>query len=260
MTKRSAFAKPLVHAPPGAHQPVRLLVIRLLRDLLSLLPQKLSRAIPALAGFSERLMMGELYRTDLLAYRVAQARRMGMKVGTGCRLYSLQVASEAELVEIGDGVIVSGEVMFVTHDGALYTALDQFPEVNGHYGRIKIGSNSFLGMRAVIMPGVELGENCVVAAAAVVMDSFPANSVIAGNPASYVCPRSMYLDMKRNQPGTIVDAAYPFPLKYPPRMLAERMADVPFKQPRRRNVAVPAPRSLDAAPNGATAQAGASTQ
>lgn len=242
MSKRSAFAKPLVHAPPGAQQPFRLLAIRCMRSALALLPERLSRPGALLGGLVDRLLMGELFRTDLLAYRVARARRLGMKVGEGCRFYSLNIAAEAELIEVGDNVIVSGEVMFITHDGAIFTALDQFPEVNGHYGRIRIGSGSFLGMRAVIMPGVELGENCVVAAGAVVMDSFPGNSVIAGNPASYVCPRSIYLELKKHSPATVYDAEYPFPLKLPRADLVKRLEAVPFKLPRRRETPQAEPR------------------
>ena len=230
----SAFDKPRVHQPPEMYQPFRLFVIRVLRRLLGLLPQSWIEKGSGLAAFSTRLKMGDLRRTDGLAYRVERARQMGMKVGEGCRLYSLHVTSEGELVELGDNVIVSGEVMFITHDGSVYTAREKFPDVNGHYGRIRIGSNCFIGMRATIMPGVELGDRCVVAAGAVVMDSFPANSVIAGNPATYVCPTTMYMELKRHSPATMYDAAYAFPLKMPPELLAARMADVPFKAPRRR--------------------------
>lgn len=234
---RSAFAKPLVHQPPGAHEPLRLCVIRALRALLGRLPKVWLKSNARLVALTGRLEMAELWRTDLIAWRVHRARRMGMKVGQLCRLYSLNVVSEAELVELGDGVIVSGEVMFVTHDGAVFTALERFPSVNGHYGRIRIGNECFLGIRAIILPGVELGDNCLVAAGAVVMDSFGPNSVIAGNPAKYVCPTSIYLELKRHSSATIYDAEYPFPLKLPPELLAARMAAVPFKAPRPRDVA-----------------------
>jgi acetyltransferase-like isoleucine patch superfamily enzyme len=223
-----------VHQPPEICQPFRLFAIRVLRQLLSLLPQSWTGEGRALGAFSYRLKMGDLRRTDGLAYRVERARQIGMKVGEGCRLYSLQVRSEAELVELGDNVIVSGEVMFITHDGSVFTALDRFPGINGHYGRIRIGNNCFIGMRATIMPGVELGDRCVVAAGAIVMDSFPANSVIAGNPATTVCPTSMYMELKKHNAATVYDPAYAFPLKMPPEILAARMADVPFKTPRRR--------------------------
>jgi len=230
----SAFDKPAIHQPPEIHQPFRLLVIRVLRRVLGLLPERWVAEGTPLGSFSTRLMMGDLRRTDGLAYRIVRARQSGMKVGEGCRLYSLHVASEAELIELGNGVIVSGEVMFITHDGSVFTALEKFPAINGHYGRIKIGNHCFIGARATIMPGVELGDHCVVAAGAVVMDSFAANSVIAGNPATYVCPTSMYMELKKHSPATMYDSAYGFPLKMPPDLLAARMADVPLKAPRRK--------------------------
>lgn len=234
----SAFVKPRVHQPPEINQPFRLLVIRVMGKLMGLLPDSWISERGRLASFSTRLRLADLRRTDGLAYRVERARQIGVKVGGGCRLYSLNVRSEAELVELGDNVIVSGEVMFITHDGSVFTALEKFPDINGHYGRIRIGNNCFIGMRATIMPGVELGDHCVVAAGAVVMDSFAANSVIAGNPASYVCPTSMYMELRRHNPATMYDPAYGFPLKMPPEILASRMADVPFKAPRRRTSAV----------------------
>ena len=248
--RRSVFAKPLVHQPPEIHEPSRLLMIRALSAAIRLLPDQWRKEGSRLADLAERLELADLRRTDGLAYRVRRARQMGATVGEGCRLYSLHIASEAELVELGDNVIVSGEVIFITHDGSVYTALEKFPGVNGHYGRIRIGNNCFIGMRATIMPGVELGERCVVAAGAVVMDSFPANSVVAGNPATYVCPTSIYMDIKRHSPATMYDAAYGFPLKMPPELLAARMADVPFKMPRRRTNGI-AVRPTAARENGA---------
>jgi acetyltransferase-like isoleucine patch superfamily enzyme len=235
MAKRSAFAKPLVHAPPGKYQPWRLVAVRTLRWFVDRAPASMRSGAGKLARLAERLRMSELWLTDVMAYRVEKARKMGMTVGERCRFYSLHVASEAELIEIGNDVIVSGEVMFITHDGAIFTALDQFPDVNGHYGRIRIGDGCFLGMRAVIMPGVELGEHCIVAAGAVVMDSFPPRSVIAGNPATFVVSQPLYLDTKRHHPATMYDRRYAFPLKYPADALRERLANVPFKAPRRRD-------------------------
>ena len=48
---------------------------------------------------------------------------------------------------------------------------------------VKIGDNVWIGMNAVILKGVTIGENSVVAAGAVVTKSVPANTVVAGNPA-----------------------------------------------------------------------------
>ena len=46
-----------------------------------------------------------------------------------------------------------------------------------------ISDNVWIGMNAIILKGVTIGENSVVAAGAVVTKSVPANVVVAGNPA-----------------------------------------------------------------------------
>lgn len=51
---------------------------------------------------------------------------------------------------------------------------------------ITIGDNVWIGGSAVIVPGVTLGNNVVVAAGAVVTKSFPDNVVVGGNPAQII--------------------------------------------------------------------------
>lgn len=46
-----------------------------------------------------------------------------------------------------------------------------------------IGNDCWIGARVVILPGVKLGDQCIVAAGAVVTKSFPAKSIIGGVPA-----------------------------------------------------------------------------
>jgi acetyltransferase-like isoleucine patch superfamily enzyme len=51
---------------------------------------------------------------------------------------------------------------------------------------VKIGNNVWIGMHAIILKGVTIGENSVVAAGAVVVKSVPPNCVVAGNPGVVV--------------------------------------------------------------------------
>lgn len=49
--------------------------------------------------------------------------------------------------------------------------------------KVTIGKNCWIGGRVFIVPGVTLGEGCIVAGGTVVTKSFPPLSVIGGNPA-----------------------------------------------------------------------------
>ena len=64
------------------------------------------------------------------------------------------------------------------------------PEYGESYGitpliskQVIIGEGCWIGEKAIILPGVELGKRCIVAAGAVVTKSFPAYSLVGGVPA-----------------------------------------------------------------------------
>jgi acetyltransferase-like isoleucine patch superfamily enzyme len=49
-----------------------------------------------------------------------------------------------------------------------------------------IGDHCWIGMNAMILPGVTLGDHTVVGAGSIVTKSFPGNCVIVGNPAKVI--------------------------------------------------------------------------
>ncbi|WP_414826811.1 DapH/DapD/GlmU-related protein [Bacillus velezensis] len=51
---------------------------------------------------------------------------------------------------------------------------------------ITIGSNVWIGGSCVILAGVTIGENSVIAAGTVVTKDVPPNSVMAGNPGKVI--------------------------------------------------------------------------
>jgi acetyltransferase-like isoleucine patch superfamily enzyme len=50
---------------------------------------------------------------------------------------------------------------------------------------VKIGNNVWIGMNAIILKGVTIGDDSIVAAGAVVTKDVPPGTIVAGNPARY---------------------------------------------------------------------------
>jgi acetyltransferase-like isoleucine patch superfamily enzyme len=91
----------------------------------------------------------------------------------GCYLNALNGIIVGDRVNLGPGV----GLISANHDLADNTRYIPAPP-------IRIGADSWIGMNAVILPGVELGEHTIVGANAVVTRSFPeGHCVLGGNPA-----------------------------------------------------------------------------
>jgi acetyltransferase-like isoleucine patch superfamily enzyme len=125
------------------------------------------------------------YLLCLLRNRVFATRALGVRVGEGCRILTSHFGSEPWLISIGDRVTVASGVRFVTHDGSTWLLRDQKGR-RYRYAPIEIGSDVFIGVNAVIMPGVRIGDHCIVGAASLVNKSVPSGSIVAGVPARII--------------------------------------------------------------------------
>ena len=89
-------------------------------------------------------------------------------------------------IDIGDDVY-TGMNVYVTDQNHGYEDIKKPIGVQDpHDDPGVIGSGSWIGSGAVILPGARIGEHCVVAANSVVRGEFQPNSVIAGVPAKVV--------------------------------------------------------------------------
>lgn len=125
---------------------------------------------------------------------IEYSRKIGVKIGKNCKLNGVpNWGSEPYLIELGNRTEISFEVAFVTHDGAtwVFRNQDKYKEVI-KFGKIKIGNDSFVGARSTILPGVEIGDFCIVAAGSVVTKDIPSGEVWGGVPAHYIMKTERY--------------------------------------------------------------------
>lgn len=93
--------------------------------------------------------------------------------------------------KIGNDVMMGPEVVIYTsthaHDRIDITMIEQgFEEVRP----VTIGNDVWIGRRAMIMPGVNIGNGCIVGAGAVVTKDVPDYCIVGGVPAKVVKRRN----------------------------------------------------------------------
>ena len=119
-------------------------------------------------------------------YVVDQMRKEGMSIGEGTHIFCNVAPSEPYLVTIGSNCTISTEVCFLTHDASigLYMGRDNYSDI---CGRITVGDNCFIGNRAIVLYGVTIPNNTLVAAGSVVTKSIAEEGcIVAGNPAKVI--------------------------------------------------------------------------
>lgn len=91
-------------------------------------------------------------------------------------------------IKVGRGCLFSEHVYISDHAHDVF-GMEDTPLVSRGLlakGAVAIGDFCFLGFRSMVMPGVTLGNRCIVGAGSIVTKSFPDNSVIAGTPARFI--------------------------------------------------------------------------
>ncbi|WP_409202314.1 CatB-related O-acetyltransferase [Suttonella sp. R2A3] len=111
--------------------------------------------------------------------------------GDEISLASWEPQWENDQLYIGDYVCIAAEAIILmggnhTHRMdwfSLYPFPEWLPESYVGKGDTVIGDGAWIGMRAMIMPGVTIGEGAIIASGAIVTKDVAPYTVVAGNPA-----------------------------------------------------------------------------
>lgn len=134
---------------------------------------------------------GLVYR--FLFGNIKYARMKGVKIGSNCRLFTTFIGTEPFLISIGNNVTIAPGVKLITHDGSLSLMKDEKGR-RYSYQPIEIGNDVFIGVNSVIMPGVKIEDQVIVAAGSVVTKSIKSRTVVGGVPARVL---TNYDDMEK---------------------------------------------------------------
>lgn len=139
--------------------------------------------------------------------RIADGCEFGYKIGGGYHegRCELQVRSKEAYIVIGSrvltnnnlfvcarGRIIIGEMCLIGRNVTImdHNAHGIQPDCRrsscGTIRPVTIGNNVWIGNYVTILPGTEIGDNCVVAAGSIVKGVFRNNVIIQGNPAAIV--------------------------------------------------------------------------
>lgn len=110
-----------------------------------------------------------------------QSIDIGARVGASFAINGGLYVSGDRGIQIGDNTFIGPNVGILTANHDLYNR-----DLYTSDGPVKIGNNCWIGMNAIILPNVRLGDNVTVGAGSVVTKSFPSNLVIGGVPAQVI--------------------------------------------------------------------------
>jgi acetyltransferase-like isoleucine patch superfamily enzyme len=109
-------------------------------------------------------------------------------IGSNVGLNGTSITSRSKTITIGDDSMIAPNVIIVDSD--FHSPWP--PEMRREYldidsdGEIIIGKKCWIGMNSIILKGVTIGDNSIIAAGSVVIHNIPPDSLAAGIPAKVV--------------------------------------------------------------------------
>ncbi|APD91166.1 dTDP-6-deoxy-3,4-keto-hexulose isomerase [Alteromonas mediterranea] len=89
-------------------------------------------------------------------------------------------------VYLWDGLVVGNDVFIGPCVSFTNDKLPRSKKYPTEFQKTVIKDKASIGANATILPGITLGENCMVGAGAVVTKDVPKNAVVIGNPAKII--------------------------------------------------------------------------
>jgi acetyltransferase-like isoleucine patch superfamily enzyme len=116
----------------------------------------------------------------------AHRRYTNLTIGPRCHLGKEVFIDLADKVTLEEGVTVSMRAVILTHFDAGQSPLSA--SMPATHRPVTLRRGAYVGAAAIVLAGVEIGDQAVVGAGAVVTRSVPAGTTVAGVPARALRP------------------------------------------------------------------------
>lgn len=109
-----------------------------------------------------------------------------IKIGNKTSIAKAQIVSlEPYKIEIGEDCMLSYDIEIRNTDSHKIYDKDTNKRIN-EGNSVNIGNHVWLGMRALILKGVNIGNNSIVAGGSIVTKDVKANTIVSGSPARQI--------------------------------------------------------------------------
>lgn len=117
-------------------------------------------------------------------------RSKGVKIGENCeffgRLFIDIDLTRPSLIQIGNNVVMTKGVTILTHGYDWCVLREKYGTSLGYAQPVLIGDNVFIGQHVKILPGVTIGNNCIIGVGSIVTKNLESDYVYAGVPAKKI--------------------------------------------------------------------------
>lgn len=108
------------------------------------------------------------------------------------------------LIHIGNNTVLTKGCTLLTHDFSIECGLTAINKTSPDYEmqflkEIHIGNDTFIGYKSIILPGANIGNNCIIGSGSVVSGTIPDNSVAVGNPCKIICKTTEWATKKYSE-------------------------------------------------------------